>query len=299
MPQSNLTILRAALAANGLFSAASGIVAIVATGLVAHALGDWPNWLILAVGIGLLGFASAIFLTVWQIRFGAVLLISILDILWVTGTVPLLLIPDLLSPTGKLVMTSIGLVVALFAALQLYFLRRALLNTTSRPGLYRHCMRVAVTARPDQIWPVIGDLGSIYRHSASLVSTNIIGGDTIEPGVVRVCENHQGAKWGEKLIEIDDRQQSLFLEFQTQEADFPFPFRVMNGGWNVASTPSGAVVDVWWNITPRMKYFGWLLVAIMTIPLNRDMHRVIKSMEAHALGRSATSKSSFGVLSYC
>lgn len=299
MSRSALQALRAALAANGLFSGASGVAAIVATVSIAQTLGDWPEWLIQIVGIGLVGFAAAIFLTIWRLRLGAVFLISVLDILWVAGTVPLVLFTDLLSPEGKTLMAAIGVAVALFAALQLYFLRRALLNTTSRPGLYRHCMRVSVTAAPDQIWPVIRDLGGIYRHSSSLVSTDILGGDTIEPGIVRVCQNQQGARWGEELVEMSDKERSLYLEFQTQEPNFPFPFSVMNGGWNVRPAPGGAMVDIWWNITPQMKYFGWMLVALMTVALNRDMRRVVASMEAQALGETASPGRSLGALSYC
>lgn len=299
MPQSALQRLRLALTANALFSGACGSAAIIATAPIARSLGDWPEWLILGIGMGLTGFAAAIFFTVRYLRFGSVFLISLLDLLWVVTTTPLILFTDLLSRDGKVIVAAIGLVVFLFAGAQFFYLRRALLNATSRPGLYRHCMRISVTAQPDQIWRVIRDLGGIYRHSSSLASTEILGGDAIEPGIVRVCQNQQGAKWGEQLIEISDKERTLYLEFQTEEPGFPFPFSVMNGGWNVVPAPNGAIVDIWWNITPRVRYFGWILVALMTVALNRDMRRVLASMEAEALGRSAMTKPRLGSLSYC
>lgn len=126
-PRDSALLFRA-LAFNGAFSLGSG--ALMA--LFSTAVSGWigfpaPLWLA-AVGIGLLGFGGFVS---WRAVAGRarrveVWVISLLDLAWVAGTVPLaVLAPGLFSDAGVLVVVGVALVVLLLATLQLAALRRA------------------------------------------------------------------------------------------------------------------------------------------------------------------------------
>lgn len=125
------------LAFNGAFSLASGVLMTLFSGSVSKLIGfPAPLWLAV-VGAGLLAFGGFV---LWRAickrtkRF-EVLVISLLDLAWVVGTVPLALIaPGLFNSAGVAVVMAVALVVLLLAALQLSALRRARRGAPPRPA---------------------------------------------------------------------------------------------------------------------------------------------------------------------
>lgn len=115
------------LAFNGAFSLGSGALMALFSGAVSMVIGfPAPLWLA-AVGVGLLIFGG---LVLWRAVAGRarrieVWVVSLLDLAWVAGTVPLaLLAPGLFNAAGVAVVVTVALVVLLLAALQLSALRR-------------------------------------------------------------------------------------------------------------------------------------------------------------------------------
>lgn len=292
--------LRVALAANLVFSSACGLALIFGGGDVAAWLGTIPAWFMMALGVGLLGFAGLLGFVVARLRVGWALLISVLDILWVLATLPLTLIPGLLSSEGKVVVVVVAACVALFAFLQLRGIRSSLDAGADDPGTYRHCVRVQSRARPDDLWRAVRDLGAIAHYAPGLSESKLVGAREPRPGATRVCTNHQGQSWAEEVVELDDKARTVLLRFQTEAPDFPLPFSEMKGGWILTPAAGNRTnVDVWWTVRPKMKRFGWLPLALMSIPLDRDLPRIITAMEAGGLTETPVFSGRLPALSYC
>lgn len=131
-------VLRRALQVNGLFSAISGVVLAVLPTQVSSFLGlDMPG-LINFLGAGLIGFAVALFWLAAEPRIhrSLALTVILLDIAWVVDSV-WLLITDIVPLTthGMWAIAMVAGMVALFAVLQSYGLRRS--YGTSHPIVSR------------------------------------------------------------------------------------------------------------------------------------------------------------------
>ncbi len=122
-----LHFLRRVLQANGVFCSVSGLVFIAAARPLAEFLGlDWPLVLVVT-GIVLVPYGLALFQMVTRdalIRQVAMIAI-VLDIVWVIDSIVLLLfdwVPFTIG--GKWAIAIVALIVADFAATQIYALRR-------------------------------------------------------------------------------------------------------------------------------------------------------------------------------
>lgn len=125
--QQSTSILRRALQSNALFSAASGVISLVAARPLAHVMGiPWPSALTI-LGILLLGYALALFMAAKQdataVKIGPAAVV--MDSLWVIGTIVLLLANWLpLTTAGIWILLVIGDIVFIFVGWQAYGLRR-------------------------------------------------------------------------------------------------------------------------------------------------------------------------------
>jgi hypothetical protein len=120
-------LLRYTLRGNSLFSAISGLVCIADADWLAAQFGNLPPLVIAIMGVGLLGYAAALFYVTQQARItrAQALTFVLADAAWVVGSVVLL-------ATGWLPMTTIGwwleaivaVIVAGFAELQFVGMQR-------------------------------------------------------------------------------------------------------------------------------------------------------------------------------
>lgn len=121
----NDRLLRIALRGNAAFSATSGLVSLVAAGSLATLLGVPEAQVLTALGAQLLVFAAFL---VWlstreRIHPGLAMAVIAADVAWVIGTVPVVA-ADFLTTVGVWTVLGIADVVAVFAALQWFGLRR-------------------------------------------------------------------------------------------------------------------------------------------------------------------------------
>ncbi len=290
--------LRLALFFNLTLSALCGLALLMEGPAIGAMLGPFPSWLMTALGAGLLGFAALIGATLRHLRVGLGLLISGLDLLWVVSTLPMAVIPGLLTSQGQVVVVAVAAMVGLAGLLQLTGIRAMLRAPDGSAGTYRHCVRLTSGASPGKLWSVIRDLGSISRYASGLKSSRLEGADGPEPGAVRICTNLKEQSWAEELVSIDDDTRSIEIRFRAEADDFPFPFAAMSGGWSVGPAEGGSTVEVWWTVRPRQRHFGWLLLAIATIPIDSEIRRLIAAMEA---GGADMSRRTAGLpaLTYC
>ncbi|GAB5537469.1 MAG: hypothetical protein Rubg2KO_37180 [Rubricoccaceae bacterium] len=126
-------LLRGALTSNAAFSLLSGIAFLFTSSSIAQLFRGVPSWLVLAIGIGLIGFSGSV---AWEAR-RAVLDakgiwgITLADAGWVVGSLIFLASPlaDVRSAGGVGVI-GIALVVGTFAALQVAGLRKTTAPST-------------------------------------------------------------------------------------------------------------------------------------------------------------------------
>lgn len=120
-------LLRRSLQANAAFSAISGLLLVAAAQPIGRLIGFELPALYVALGLGLMGFALALFaiarrpvLRPMEARWA-----SLLDLGWVVGSVGLLVLPDLaITLEGRWLIALVADTVALFALLQWLGLQR-------------------------------------------------------------------------------------------------------------------------------------------------------------------------------
>jgi hypothetical protein len=154
-------------------------------------------------------------------------------------------------------------------------------------------MEVPVGADPDRVFAAVSDLGAIAEHMPSLRGSRLRAGGAPGEGAVRQCEDHRGKRWAERCTRLDRTRRELDLAFLTDEPGFPYPFRTMRGGWKVLERDGGASVQVWWIVTPRVRWLAPLLFPVMVAGVRRDFPPVVRSMAGEASAGAAASGVAF------
>lgn len=118
-------LLRYSLTGNALFSVVSGLTFSLGSSAVASAIGLEPAWILLVVGLGLLGFAANV---AWlasrpSIPLAGAMTIVWGDLAWVVGTVPVVL-AGVLNGMGNTAAVIVADIVLAFALLQYLGIRR-------------------------------------------------------------------------------------------------------------------------------------------------------------------------------
>ena len=280
--------LRTALVANAISSTACALFMILDPVLVGELLGIQAPVIIRLIGAGLVLFAIDLVhqasrprMTTWRARYA-----SVADFLWVLGTLlGVLAFPGTLSGSGLLIVLAVAGVVAIFGLWQLW----AILAAHRVPGskLLRHCVLVNVASSADAVWDVVSQLGEIARYVPALASSEIIGGNHPQAGVIRRCVDLSGKSWSEECVEFDEPGRSFTLRFVSEAPDFPFPASRMLGGWQVMPAKNGgADVMVWWELEPKPKWLAPILLPLLGFRVDREFPDIIRRMAGDA-GASA------------
>lgn len=121
-------LLRRALRANGVFSGLSGLLFMLAAAPIASFIGLPWSWPLFVTGVGLLGYAIALFRVSGRTEIDrrAVVVFISMDVAWVVGSGVLLVTPWIpFTLAGKWAIAIVADMVALFAVIQFYGLRRS------------------------------------------------------------------------------------------------------------------------------------------------------------------------------
>ena len=285
----DMSLLRRALLANAVFSTATGALALLSPDAVGAWIGLDAPAVLQTTGAQLLVFAALVAFVARRSRPQPlpVLLISAADLLWVVGTVVLLVgWSGLFSASGIALLVGVAAIVDTFAVLQLAGLAKQYRHP--EPGsahTHRLCLQTTVDAPPAAMWSVVSDLPGIARHSPSLRESTLIAGDAPGPDAARMCIDTRDRRWTERVIDWQQGR-AFTLRFDADAPGFPFPFREMVGGWRIESADRGTEVSVWWDVTPRARRFGGLVVAMMAAMAAPSMRRLIASMAAEARGEA-------------
>lgn len=280
--------LKRALLANALFSLTSGVLLVFFASFWA-ALFEAANPIVYRVtGIGLLAFtAFVLYLAIHPSpnTFDA-LLVSIGDIGWVIGSGILLAVAHgALSTVGIWLIIAVAVIVLTFAIAQLRGIDRMFRVDDGETQAHRICMEIETDAPAEKLWSVIADMGSIKEFSPHLAKSQMRNGALPAPGAVRECSDLKGNRWAEECVVLDNEYRSLGVTFLATEPDFPYPFRTMDGGWQVRPWGNGSVVTIWFETMPKYRLATPFILAIMTRDLVPNFTSVVANMAARAKGQ--------------
>lgn len=284
---SNTLLLRIALSANAIFSLASALILLLQPERVFDWLGVGSTLLFRVLGAGLSLFAGGLLYQATRPRLNTwhAVLTSAADLGWVLASgVVLLVFGAVLSPAGAGLIVAVAGLVLVFGLSQ--FLAAGHAHRTPRPGEYRHCLTVETDSPADRLWPVLGDLGNIQAYMPSLRRSWIQDDQSPAVGVVRACQDRSGHFWEEECTHYSPGQ-GYAVRFRAEAPEFPFPFRVMRGGWTITDRPAGSRVTVWWELVPKQPWMASLVMPLFAQRTDSGFPAIIKRMTAAANGSPA------------
>lgn len=165
MRNPNQSLLRGALTGNGLFSILSGLISAVFAAFLGDLMGINPVVLLL-VGAGVVGFGIVTLTNARRQPINLVLAKAtvVADIAWVVGAAAIILIPDLLTAEGRMLLGAISVAVGLFAVLQAIGIRRV--RGTEARSLVTE---VEIHASPQEVWDALVDLDAYETWNPFIV----------------------------------------------------------------------------------------------------------------------------------
>lgn len=258
------SLLRGALLGNAAFSTLTGAAALLASGPIGELMG-LPPMELQVVGASLLPFGAALVALATRRRVDGrfALAASLADFAWVVGTpVVLWLVP--MSGVGVAMLVAIACVVAIFGALQLVGLRRTVRSERDGPRTALLASRV-VAVSPERAWEVVSDLAGYAEYAPNLSFSRLLGEAAPRAGLERECGDHQGGRWTETCTLWDEGRRFAFT-VHTDAPDYPYPFRELEGEWQVEPADGGARVAMRFGASMPGGWLGDLMVAAVLAP---------------------------------
>ncbi|MFV1989805.1 MAG: SRPBCC family protein, partial [Acidimicrobiales bacterium] len=293
------TRLRNILRLNASFSFVTGAIGRLAAAPVAELLAVDQVWLVRALGAGLLGFASVVFivsgsgtsiLRPWS------LLISFGDLSWVAGTVAVVAL-SWLSGEGAILMGLLGLVVLALGVSQLR--ARVNLNTAAdrigvdlneSPPVEIVALRRPSPVAAEQLWPVMTD-HQLYANLA----LNLKAAEGLTPngpGFRRSCTDRVGRTWFETCT-LWDPERRFDVEIDT--SDYPYPLRLMQGSWSVEPTGTeSSTVAMTFAFQPTRGLYGRVFVPLMHLTFPPILRRIARGWQKAAATPLGAAKETSG-----
>ena len=238
---------------NSQFSALNGLALLLAAGILAPTLFENPvDWIALALrglGVGLLAFASLLYL-LSKNRFisrAAVHEIVLLDALWVVGSIVLIaLFGNLFTTPGIVVVAVVALVVALFAIAQFVSAAKIakpipVASVSFRGGKLVATVKRIVKASTTTVWDVMTDHPAYADVAANISKVEVLSGEGL--GMKRRCYGPKGENW-EETCDVFEPGRTYGFRIHTEAEDYPYPFLELSGRWSVEPHPAGSEFDI-------------------------------------------------------
>lgn len=220
--------LQNTLKINAIFSAISGIALIVLNNKIAEIFGTENNRIFWIIGLALVFFAITIITEIIIQRSLAILWIIIQDFIWVIGSIFLLVLnPFQITITGNIIIGIIALIVLFMGINQAKALAK-IDNNPDKKGKQWRFERI-VKANKITTWKLISDIGRYAMFAPNIDNVEIISGEGI--GMKRTC-SHGKDTWAETCTLWTDENEYAFV-IHTNEPDYPYPFKFLNGYWAV------------------------------------------------------------------
>ncbi len=119
-----------------------------------------------------------------------------------------------------------------------------------------------INAPSTSVWEVVSDVGSYAQYAPNLATSKVVSGEGV--GLVRECSSKEG-RWQELCTAWEEKQFFRF-QVQTQANDYPFPFKTLNGKWEVHDKGNEqATIRMEFEVEFKHAIVGWLVFPIMKI----------------------------------
>ena len=227
------------------------------------------------MGIGLLLFEVFVLSESRKGSLLSLLLISRLDLLWVAGSLNILLLdPFGISFVGNLLIGIIAIIVPLFAAVQLFELWQADLG--SGKGVKRLTFSRILLASKSEVWKVISDVENYHVIAPNVDAVEILSGEG--KGMQRKC-SHGKDSWTESCTLWKEEEEYSF-RVNTQAPDYLFPFEYLSGSWKVKEVSSSTTqLSMIFEFKYKRAIYNILLHPFLKIKFNQTGYELLDNWQ--------------------
>ncbi len=216
------------LTANALFSTLNGILSLVYQEKIEQIFKVEPSNFFFILGLLLLFFSLTIIIEIKKQRALPILWIIIQDILWVIGSIVLLVWnPFDISTEGNIIIALVALVVFLLGLGQAKGLAR--IDEGNKKGQKSFKFKRKVKGTKQKVWKVISDVANYHEVAPNIDDSKVISGE--KKGMVRTC-SHGKDTWSETCTLWEEERQYSFV-VNTHAPDYPYPLKTLKGTWIV------------------------------------------------------------------
>jgi len=228
-----MNTLQKYLTANAIFSTLTGVITIAFQENVEQIFDVEPSSFFLILGILLILFAITIVVEIIKLRAIPILWITTQDMLWVIGSIILLLWnPFDVSTEGNIIIGIVAIFVLIFGIGQARGLAR--IDEKNKRGEKIFQFRRKVKGSKSKVWEVISDVANYHVVAPNIDDSKVISGE--KQGMVRSC-SHGKDSWTETCILWEENKQYSF-RVDTQAPDYPYPLKSLKGTWVVDEVSS-------------------------------------------------------------
>ncbi|MBD3630036.1 SRPBCC family protein [Cyclobacterium sp.] len=223
-----MNTLQKYLTTNAIFSTLTGITAIAFQENIEQLFNLEPSNFFFILGILLIFFALTIVVEIKKQRAIPVLWITTQDMLWVIGSVILIVWnPFGISTVGNIIIVAVAIVVLTCGLGQAKGLAR--IDEGKESGKKVFQFKRKVKGAKSKVWDVISDVANYHVVAPNIDDSKIISGG--KRGLVRVC-SHGNDNWTETCTLWEEERQYSFM-VDTKAPDYPYPFKSLKGTWTV------------------------------------------------------------------
>ncbi|SHJ20584.1 type II toxin-antitoxin system RatA family toxin [Aquimarina spongiae] len=216
------------LIVNAIFSILNGGFTIIFRSKIEEIFNVKQSSFFFILGLLLLFFALTIIIEVKKLRALPILWIIIQDMLWVIGSIVLLIWnPFDISSTGNIIIGIVALIVLQLGLGQARGLAR--IDEGNKIGQKIFRFSRVVEGDKSKVWKIISDVENYHKVAPNIDDSKIISGE--KKGMVRSCF-HGKDSWKETCTLWEDEQQYSFV-VNTEAPDYPYPLRALKGTWMV------------------------------------------------------------------
>lgn len=223
-----MNTLQKYLTINAIFSFLTGIIAIAFQEKIEQLFKVEPSNFFLVLGILLILFALSIVVEIKKQRAIPVLWITTQDMLWVIGSVILMVWnPFGISTVGNIIIGVVAIVVLTCGLGQAKRLAR--IDEGKEKGKKVFQFKRKVNGAKSKVWDIISDVANYHEVTPNIDGSKIISGE--KKGLVREC-SHSKDRWTETCTLWEEERQYSFM-VNTKAPDYPYPLKSLKGTWMV------------------------------------------------------------------
>lgn len=259
--------LKTSLIANAIFSALSGLGFILFSRQATTFLGWVSPWLIIVIGVGLLGFSVLVARAATTLNPETIKTIILMDILWVVASA-IFLLTSWLNPAAKWIVADLALVVALFAFLQFLGLQRSGIKNS-------FSVSTLINAPVSEVWRVLADIGNIAQWHPGVKASHLTSGEQ-GLGASRHCDLG-GENYLDEQVVIWQNEQHLTMRIT--KTNLPMTADIH---FHLSATVQGTQVEVKPVYSVSYGLLGWILdMFFIRRSYKKGMQRLLAGLKKH------------------